>query len=587
MASSPLPRTDSSMSSKGCVLIADSEPSNRFITTSLLRKLNYQIIEAETGHQVVELYLEHKPDIILMDVILPGQSGLEVAQIIKQKSRGEFTPIIFVTAMSDRATLSQCIEVGGDDFVSKPFSHTILTAKIHAMERIRRLHQEVNSLYRQMQADEDIAERVFSGAVISNNVATATLQSTIRAAERFSGDVLLTAHAPSGELHILLGDFTGHGLAAALGAMPAADVFRTMAAKGFGGEQIMEEINNKLCTMLPTGMFMAAQFIRIDIARDFIQVTNCGMPDIGIIDTTPQTLKERIPSGGLPLGIVRNIGFHKLFQRIAITSTDTIVMVSDGVPEARNPQGDMLGQDQLFEWAVVAEQSAIFESIDRGLKAFCEDARQEDDISIVVIPCVAALAKSAAHPLNQMAALEYLGGRPDSMLRNTHSTQGSSVSISLHGHELAIIDPVPVVISHLQAMYGTLHNSGTLFTILSELYINALDHGILQLNSQLKAGEDGFSNYFNEREQRLERLEEGTITLTITVDGEGDNRFLKISVEDSGLGFNPAALDHIGQSETGKPLHSGRGIMLVRGLCEAVHYSTPGNTVTAHCHCRI
>ncbi len=436
MTASSLQLAPDSPPLQGCVLVADSEPSNRFITTTLLRRLDYRILEAQTGQQVIDLYREHKPDIILLDVVLPDQNGLEVAQQIKQEGAGEFTPIIFVTAMSDRETLTQCIEVGGDDFISKPYSHSVLSAKINAMERIRRLHQEVNSLYRQMQADEDIAERVFSGAVISNNVATTTIQSTIRAAERFSGDVLLTAHSPSGELHILLGDFTGHGLAAALGAMPAADVFRTMTAKGFGGEQIMEEINNKLCTMLPTGMFMAAQFIRVDISRDNIQVTNCGMPEIGIIDEQSQSLKERIPSGGLPLGIVRNIGFHKLFKRISITESDSIVMVSDGVPEASNPQGEMLGQDRLFEMALTPSKESIFERIDQGLREFCGESPQDDDISIVVIPCVSGLTISSDTPNTHPAALEYLGGRTDTTYQTAN---GSTLTLTLRDNELATV----------------------------------------------------------------------------------------------------------------------------------------------------
>ncbi len=132
-------------------------------------------------------------------------------------------------------------------------------------------------------------------------------------------------------------------------------------------------------------------------------------------------------------------------------------------------------------------------------------------------------------------------------------------------------------------MYGLEHHSATLFTVLSELYLNALDHGVLQLSSQLKAGQDGFSNYFTERESRLENLSEGHVSITVTIEGPISNRMLRITVEDSGEGFDPAGLDQGGTDQEGNPLHSGRGILLVRGLCDAVHYSTPGNRVTVHC----
>jgi hypothetical protein len=74
----------------------------------------------------------------------------------------------------------------------------------------------------------------------------------------FSGDVLLAAPTLSGGLQVMLGDFTGHGLPAAIGAIPVSDIFYAMTAKGFSIGDIVAELNQKLRTILPTGLFCAA-----------------------------------------------------------------------------------------------------------------------------------------------------------------------------------------------------------------------------------------------------------------------------------------------------------------------------------------
>ena len=88
----------------------------------------------------------------------------------------------------------------GDDFLAKPYSFTVLSARVTAMERIHALHQSTRALYSRMQRDQEIAEQVFSNAVVADNVALEQIRSLLRPANVFSGDLLLTAFAPSHDL---------------------------------------------------------------------------------------------------------------------------------------------------------------------------------------------------------------------------------------------------------------------------------------------------------------------------------------------------------------------------------------------------
>ena len=185
---------------KRLALIVEDEETNRLILKALLKKQGYEVVEALNGVEAVAAFAEHEPDIIFMDVMMPEMDGYEATRRIKQAAGDHFVPIIFLTAMSDEKALARCVEVGGDDFLAKPYSFTVLSAKVKAMERIRALHQATRMLYSRMQRDEEIAEQVFSGAVVAGNVALEQIRSLLKPANVFSGDLLLA-----------FGEFAQHG----------------------------------------------------------------------------------------------------------------------------------------------------------------------------------------------------------------------------------------------------------------------------------------------------------------------------------------------------------------------------------------
>jgi CheY-like chemotaxis protein len=555
----------------GVALIVEDEVTNRMILKALLKKRGYNVIEAENGAEAIERFQQHAPDIIFMDVMMPVMDGYEATIEIKRLAGDQFVPIIFLTAMSDEKALARCVEVGGDDFLSKPYSFTVLSAKVKAMERIRALHQDTRMLYSRMQRDEEIAEQVFSGAVIAGNVALDHIRSLLRPASVFSGDLMLTAFAPSHDLHVLLGDFTGHGLAAALGALPTSEAFRSMTAKGFSPQQILFSINNKLHTLLPTGMFLATQFVKIDHQLDHISIINCGMPECYLVANESLQIKQQIASQSLPLGITPDVNFKDSFHHLRIEEGDRVILATDGVTEARNLNGELFGQKRLIESICNSDtQPYILDKLSMDLEAFCQQAPQDDDISVVEVPLIRDLLpgwESASHHASST------GHMPHNLSIDGHQ-DCIEFHLVLHGTQLRQADPVPILINYIQETVGLHNHRRPLFTILTELYINALDHGVLRLDSLLKQGEDGFTNYFQQREQRLEALTEGQIRIALRIHQDSNGGYIVIRVEDSGPGFEYNALS---KTEAGETLYSGRGLMLVESLVDKLRFFDPGN----------
>lgn len=120
--------------------------------------------------------------------------------------------------------------------------------------------------------------------------------------------------------------------------------------------------------------------------------------------------------------------------------------------------------------------------------------------------------------------------------------------------------------------------SARLFAVLSELVNNALDHGLLKLDSALKHSRQGFEHYFEERAKRLSRLERGEIRLRVCKLASPERQCLKIDVHDSGDGFNHAELPPGSGGETSAARH-GRGIALVKSMSGAMQYNGTGSDV--------
>jgi CheY-like chemotaxis protein len=556
---------------KATALIADDELSNRIILKTLLRKIGYDVIEAENGYEAIKLFNSTTPNIVFMDIMMPEMDGFEAVSRIRASSPERFVPVIFLTAVTDEQSLVRAIDVGGDDFITKPFNHEVLKAKIRAMERIGRLHQQVSAMYDRMHQDETVAEKVFTGAVVADNVALDTLGTLLQPAGLFSGDVLLTAYSPSRDLNILLGDFTGHGLAAALGALPTSEVFRAMTNKGFSPSQILTGINRKLLSLMPTGMFFAAQFVSVSKSLTHVSVCNCGMPDILFLSGEDSSIKHRANSLGLPLGITGDMRFPEIIEHVKIEQGDRIMLVSDGVTEAVNPYNEQFGLSR-FEQAITQHESTLsaLDSVSAGLEAFCLDAEQADDISLVEVPCIPELLPDFDTKLFSASASEKGARIP--------TCDVLEFTLTLRGHRLRDADPVPLIINHIQELEGINGHRRLLFTILTELYVNALDHGVLQLKSSLKSSADGFSRYFDEREKRLQELDSGHIQICVQTHPLENGGEVLIQIEDSGPGFDFKSYD---ASENEQLLPSGRGIRLVQELCDSLTFQEPGNRVDA------
>lgn len=560
------------------ILVADDDDAARLVLKEMLEHQGHRVMAAASGPEALRVFMREKPDLVLMDVMMPGLDGYQTVEYLRELSGDSFVPVVFVTALQDEAALSRCIASGGSDFLVKPFNQEILKAKIDGFARLRRMLQTIRSQRDQMaghnrwlKREYEVAEAVFAKVMHSDALRAPNIKYLVSPQAVFNGDIVLAAYRPSGELHLMIGDFTGHGLSAAIGAIPVADIFHGMTAKGFPIPEIIAEINQKLIRVLPRGLFLGAAMLEVDAAGKTLSVWNGGVPDVVLTAGDRQNILRRFSSRTFPLGIVETSQLDSTVEKVDVEPGHHIYLYTDGLTETDNGAGERFGEARLD--ACFGRESDTIPTYDRilnNLQEFRGYRDQSDDVTLLQIVVDAAAARQGA---SQVSGNRAPGPR-------TAASWSASFSFSLDA--LRAYDPLPTMLQVVLETQRLHQHKQRLYMVLAELFNNALEHGLLGLDSGIKALPNGFSQYYREKERRLRDISDGQIEVEFThAPCEGGGRVV-IRVTDSGAGFDFAEKLELAAEAGGSGAgYFGRGIASVRALCASLTYYGTGNCAEA------
>ena len=134
------------------VLIVDDSPTIRAALRGLVQKMGHSVIEAEDGSKALAIYAQDRPDLVLIDVVMPVMDGYEAARQMRHSRPDEWVPIIFLSSKEADQDLDRAIEAGGDDYLVKPVSFVVLNAKIRALQRIESTRTKLLEMSRDLAA---------------------------------------------------------------------------------------------------------------------------------------------------------------------------------------------------------------------------------------------------------------------------------------------------------------------------------------------------------------------------------------------------------------------------------------------------
>ena len=570
------------------ILLVDDSNINLMVVSSMLTEMGYEVVQASSGEEALDLFRQRQPDMVLMDVIMPGMGGHEAVREMRRIA-GEWLPIIFVTATGQVDDLVRSIEAGGDDYLIKPVNYKVLQAKINALSHrlgLSRRLDEQNRLLLDYQArneeEHQTAQSFMNRLLALDKISDPLLQFHLQPAEIFSGDLITVARTPANHLYAMLADSTGHGLTAALAVMPVWQTFHSMAAKGYSIGAMAAEINRMVKKYLPSNRFVAAVLIALDEENSRVSVWNGGCPPAVLLNPDG-AVASRFDSMHLPLGILgpdkfddEVVHYHYGNRRCQL------LLCSDGAVDTADAGSMEIGMSRLLLAARTESMTERLPGMVKMLKRKLAGKQAHDDITLILVDCPAedladklptakpASKPAQAHALNRMT----LRGQCE------HATKVEwQFALTLTAPQLRQVDIVPMLLHVVNQIEheGVQELSGKIFLVLSELFNNALDHGLLGLDSVLKSDPLGMDRYYEERTARLNNLQQGEIEIKLMKIFTAHEPCLKITVTDSGEGFD--FHDFIGLKdaalEVGMRRH-GRGIALVESMSGQLYYSDNG-----------
>jgi len=550
------------------VLVVDDERINRTLIAGIL-KASFDVIQADSGAEAVAMATRAPVDVVVMDIHMPGMDGFEATQRIKELAGDRFLPVIMMTAGNDEKLLGQGLARGADDFLIKPVSRVLLQEKIRALLRVsgvfRSLHdQNAELTIRRARAerDYDVARRVFERAARRSRFDLPGLIVQAMSLEQFNGDFVLSV-VTGHKLRLLVGDFAGHGLSAAVGVLPASEVFYEMTEANKGLEELVRELSAKLHRTFPRDLFLSACVVDIDLAHERISIWNGGLPD-ALIFGADGLLTQRLSSHNLPVGILPP-------QDVDTTPADApfplgarLAIFSDGLLESRSPDGELFGTERLEraltgcdprgDWTIEMWESH---------RRFCGGMASEDDVTFVGLAHTSALAEVL------LASAPWDAGAIEPPLE-------TSLSFRFFPESLRSPDPLAPVRRFVAASPLLAPRAAELQTIITELFANAVEHGLLGLDSAIKERTDGFQEYYRLKESRLLQLEAGAVTVGIEIRECDHHPQVIITVSDTGPGFL-----HVEVQACAPDAKAGRGLLLVKELTRELTFLDHGRSIEA------
>jgi CheY-like chemotaxis protein len=374
---------------KVSILVVDDTPENIDVLDGILNP-EYKILVALNGETAIKLAIKHKPNLILLDVMMPVMDGYQACFELKANPETKNIPIIFVTAKADVESELHGFKLGAVDYITKPISPPIVLARIKTHLRLQQLmvqlakdKETIAAANKQLLHDQEMAKAISDKMMKKGCLDLINAKFRLKPMEVFAGDLLLATIGPDGSVYILIGDFTGHGLTASIGVLPTTNIFYAMSNKGYSLSSIMIELNSTLKASLPTGMFCAACAVHIDVTNGVLNVWNGWNPEAWVVDAAG-TVVRSFKSTHMPLGLQKREKFNPNPEIFILPEDARLLLYTDGVVEAKNAAGEMFGDTRVLDvFKTHKDIGTAFEQIITRLEAHMVGTQQGDDITMI------------------------------------------------------------------------------------------------------------------------------------------------------------------------------------------------------------
>jgi sigma-B regulation protein RsbU (phosphoserine phosphatase) len=382
------------------ILIVDDMPENIRVLAGLL-KGKYKQAVARDGASALDLALgSNKPDLILLDVMMPEMDGYEVCRRLKSVPETEDIPVIFITARDEVEDEALGFEVGAVDYVTKPFNPTIVKARVrtqlelrHKTEIIRRERSELAAAHRRLrEAMHKLEEDIETAAAIQAALLpppgeepfpeAVTVRARYQPELNVGGDFYDIKKLDEDHVAVILADVSGHGLQAAFVTGLIKSIFEMSGMHRRDVATFATELNSMLCRLTPPETFATMLYWVYDARErtlDYINAGHAPLPILLVPGGVPRPMDEESYT------VLAVMEFDDLpIHTLRIPAGTRMLMATDGLVDSRNLEGTAFGFERWL--SVVQENSAVDSAeleriVFEEVEAFTQGTGQCDDIA--------------------------------------------------------------------------------------------------------------------------------------------------------------------------------------------------------------
>ncbi len=387
------------------VLVVDDNAVNRKLLNVILVKAGYDVAEAVDGEDALEQAFAFMPDLILLDVMMPKMDGYEVCTVLTRDSRTRDVPIIFLSARSDTEDKVRGLDVGGVDYITKPFHQQEVLARVRNQLKIRNLTNQImraNEELLQKQRYLDLDLRAAAGIQESllpkqaPGIKNVEIAWSYKACDQIGGDIFNVMRLDEHYLAFYMLDVSGHGVPAAL---VTVSVHQTLGPQtGFVTKRRLTvppyyeivppgEVLRHLDKEYPFerfDKFFTIAYVVLNFRTGGLQYSNAAHP-YPILIRADGSL-EILDKGGGIIGVDTFHAFEE--EEKQLYSGDKLILFTDGLIEAENDRDEFYGEDRLHSLLQELRHEPIqslLDGISDTLNTFTQGRKPRDDISLLGI----------------------------------------------------------------------------------------------------------------------------------------------------------------------------------------------------------
>ena len=394
------------------ILVVDDTPANLQVLAGMLKERGYKVRPVPSGK--LSLLAAHRdpPDLILLDINMPEMNGYEVCEQLKADDKLQGIPVIFISALTEQLDKVKAFDIGGVDYITKPFQMEELHARVETHLKLRRLQialEEINA--RLANANDRMSHDLKAAAKIQETFLPREVPQIpgmdfawiFQPCDELAGDGLNIIPLGNGKVGLYVLDVSGHGVAAALLSVtlsrllspPSEPSSILIQNRGVGDRFDITppaEVAARLNRLFPfdsaTGQFATLVYGILNTATGEFRYVSAGHP--GPVHLPSSADAVILESQGFPIGLADDAFEERL---VRLGAGDRLYLYSDGVPEAMNSAGKLFGTVRLLEAIGQVRSQQLQEGVvalREKITRWHESERPQDDISILTVEVAGA-----------------------------------------------------------------------------------------------------------------------------------------------------------------------------------------------------